>query len=440
MPRKARKIQIPNNWEPRGYQLPLWLYLQNGGKRAVALWHRRAGKDEICLHWTAASALRRPGNYWHMLPQAAQARRAIWQAVNPHTGKRRIDEAFPAEIRKSTHNHEMTIELLNGAIWSVVGSDNFNSLVGSPPIGVVFSEWSLADPDAWAYLRPILLENDGWAMFVYTSRGNNHGATSYYHAVEDPDWFGQKLTVHDTGIFTEKQLISELHEYVTMYGEDYGRAIYDQEYMCSLSGAMRGSYYGRHIAALEKEGAITVVKYDPSYPVETWWDLGVNDPTSIWFVQRAPGQTRVLEYYENTGVGIPTYAKYINSKPYTYSHHVAPHDIEVRDFSGDGKTRKVIAANHGVDFETVPQARVDEGISAVQHTLPTCVFDKKKCEKGLNALKAYRAEFNDKHKVLRPNPLHDWTSHAADAFRTGAMFIPPKKDFKVLNYEKRRYA
>jgi len=327
----------------------------------------------------------------------------------------------------------MVIELINGGFWSVIGSDNFNSLVGSPPIGVVFSEWSLADPDAWAYLRPILLENGGWAAFVYTSRGNNHGASIYHHAVDDPDWFGQK--------FSEAQLASELREYVSMYGEDYGRAIFEQEYMCSLSGAMRGSYYGRHLAKLEAEGAITTVRYDPKYPVETWWDLGVNDPTSIWFVQRARGEFRVLQYYENTGIGIPSYAKYIKKQEYAYGCHIGPHDIEVRDYSADGVSRRAMFANHGIDFEDPQPMPIDEGISAVQHVLPMCVFDKKGCEKGINALKGYRAEFDEKHKVLRPRPLHDWTSHAADAFRYGASFTPTGSDFdKPLDYEKQRYA
>jgi phage terminase large subunit len=152
----------------------LWCYLERGGRRAIEIAHRRWGKDEICLHWAAVSAMQRPATYWHMLPEAAQARKAIWEAVNPHTGKRRIDEAFPHEIRESTREHEMMIRFINGATWQVVGSDNFNALVGSPPFGVVFSEFALANPAAWAYLRPILLENGGWAAFITTPRGKNH--------------------------------------------------------------------------------------------------------------------------------------------------------------------------------------------------------------------------------------------------------------------------
>ena len=165
------EIVIPHNWQPRDYQQPLWRYLCNGGKRAVAVWHRRAGKDDICLHWTACAAMERVGVYWHLLPQADQARKAIWDAVNPLTGLRRIDEAFPHAIRANTRETDMFIRFKNGSTWQVVGSDNFNSLVGTPPIGLVLSEWALADPAAWAYLSPILMDNGGWAVFITTPRG-----------------------------------------------------------------------------------------------------------------------------------------------------------------------------------------------------------------------------------------------------------------------------
>src|SRR3712207_6376859 len=137
-------IRLPYAWSPRPYQRGLWSYLEQGGRRAVEVAHRRWGKDEVALHWTAVAAHQRVGAYWHMLPEAAQARKAIWDAVNPHTGKRRIDEAFPPVLRETTREAEMFIRMDNGSTWQVVGSDNFNSLVGSPPIGLVASEHALA--------------------------------------------------------------------------------------------------------------------------------------------------------------------------------------------------------------------------------------------------------------------------------------------------------
>jgi phage terminase large subunit len=130
------EITLPNRWQPRPYQRRLWSYLEAGGKRAVAVWHRRAGKDEVCLHWAACAAMQRVGNYWHMLPEASQARKAIWDAINPHTGRRRIDEAFPLSIRVGQRDEDMRIKLINGSSWQIVGSDNFNSLVGSGSQGV----------------------------------------------------------------------------------------------------------------------------------------------------------------------------------------------------------------------------------------------------------------------------------------------------------------
>jgi hypothetical protein len=156
------QITLPNNWRPRSYQMRAWSALEAGCKRVALIWPRRAGKDETALHWTACAAMQRAANYWHLLPKANQARKALWDAVNPHTGKRRIDEAFPLDIRETTREQEMMIRFINGATWQVVGSDNFNQLVGSPPVGLVLSEYAISDPHAWDYLSPILRENGGW--------------------------------------------------------------------------------------------------------------------------------------------------------------------------------------------------------------------------------------------------------------------------------------
>jgi phage terminase large subunit len=190
-------IVLPNHWKPRDYQRRLWSYLELGGKRAVAVWHRRAGKDEVCLHWAACAALQRVGNYWHMLPEASQARKAVWDAVNPHSGRRRIDEAFPRAIRLGQRDEDMKINLANGSTWQLVGSDRFDALVGSPPIGLVFSEYSLTNPGAWDYLRPILAENGGWAIFMMTPRGRNHAWKLYDRARSQPDWFSDMIRTLD---------------------------------------------------------------------------------------------------------------------------------------------------------------------------------------------------------------------------------------------------
>jgi hypothetical protein len=167
---EGNRVSIPSGWRPRDYQLALWEHLEAGGLRADVAAHRRWGKDEVALHWTAWRLVAEPGVYWHLLPELAQGRRAIWDAVNPHTGRRRIDEAFPDGIRSRTVDGEMKIEFVNGAVWQVLGSDNYDRLVGAPPRGVVFSEWALARPQAWTYIRPILAENQGSRAWSSRSR------------------------------------------------------------------------------------------------------------------------------------------------------------------------------------------------------------------------------------------------------------------------------
>ena len=424
------RVELPNNWKPREYQIPLWNYLAGGGKRALAVWHRRSGKDDVALHWTAVAMHLRPATYWHLLPQYAQGRKAIWEAVNPHTGKRRIDEAFPLALRKRTDNQTMTIEFKNGSMWHVVGSDNYNSLVGSPPAGVVLSEWALADPAAWAYLRPILDENKGWALFIYTPRGRNHGWSMYQFARVHNEWFAELLPATETGIFTSEQLEVARKEYEDLYTPEIGKMLFEQEYLCSFSGGMLGAYYASLIDEADREGRITDVPYDPSMPVATWWDLGMSDSTAIWFVQQSPAFVRVIDYYENHGVGLEHYAKVLEQKGYVYSQHVGPHDIKVREL-GSGKSRYEVARELGIKFDIAPKQSVADGINAVRALLPRCWFDAKKTARGLDALRQYRTSYDERLRTFRNTPLHDWTSHAADAFRYGAITAP------VVHGEKR---
>lgn len=194
------EITLPHNWRPRDYQIPMWRYMEHGGRRSVLLWHRRAGKDDNSLRYLASAAMEKTATYWYLLPKAVQVRRAIWEAVNPHTGKRRVIEAFPDAIVARTRGNEMTLTLANGSSVHFLGADNFDTLVGSPPYGIVFSEYSLTNPLSWAYLKPILEENGGWAIFNFTSRGRNHAATLYEYAAGEESWFAQRLPVTETSV------------------------------------------------------------------------------------------------------------------------------------------------------------------------------------------------------------------------------------------------
>lgn len=213
------QIELPNDWAPRPHQLNIWKYMLGGGKRASLCWHRQSGKDDFCLNWTALAAHMRVGNYWYMTPHKTQVRTAIWESTN-HRGQRRINQAFPLEIRKRTLEQEMMIELLNGSMIKFLGSDSYDRLVGSRPIGLVFSEWSLCDPKAWSYLSPILSlrENQGWALFPYTPRGINHGYDLHTMAMSNDDWYAESLTVEDTTdelgnpLVTQEQIAKERNE------------------------------------------------------------------------------------------------------------------------------------------------------------------------------------------------------------------------------------
>lgn len=411
-------VTLPNNWQPRSYQLPAWTALERGIKRVGLIWHRRAGKDDLAMHWTACSAMQRVGNYWHMLPKANQARKALWDAVNPHTGKRRIDEAFPHELRSVTRDHEMMIRFVNGATWQVVGSDNFNQLVGSPPVGLVLSEYAISAPMAWEYLSPILRENGGWAIFPYTPRGKNHGYELYTQNLKNPDWFVQRLTIEDTGVFTKAHMAEERRE-------GKSEEFIQQEYYCSFEAPNSGAYYGRWMSAAWEEKRVTRVPVEPGIDCESYWDLGMDDSMSIWIMQPVGREVHFVAYYEAQGEGLAHYANWLkdwaDKHQVRFSRHGMPHDIEVREL-GTGVSRRETAQQYGIrPIAVAKKLDVEEGINAVRKILPKCFFDQEGCKQGIRALTDYAKDFDDKHKVFRTKPRHDWASHGADAFRTFAV-------------------
>lgn len=417
-----QQIVLPNNWNPRAYQIPAWQALERGVKRVLLLWHRRAGKDDVCLHWAATQAMQRVGNYWHMLPEYAQARKSVWDAVNPHTGRKRIDEAFPLEIRKRTRSQDMFIEFVNGSTWQLVGSDTYNSLVGSPPVGVTASEWALADPAAWAYLRPILRENGGWAVFITTPRGRNHVHRMFEGAKDDPDWFVQRLTARDTGTLTADELEKERQEYIREYGADDGDNLFAQEYLCDFDAAIIGAYYAKLMRAVEQDGRMTRVPYEPLSLVHTAWDLGLSDSTAIWFFQIVGKEIRVIDYLENSGQPLDWYVGELYKKPYRYGDDFLPHDARARELQ-TGRSRQETLESLGRRVQIVPNMSVADGINAVRTVLPRCWIDRERCQLGADALSQYRREWDQQRKIYHDRPFHDWTSHAADAFRYLALSV-----------------
>jgi phage terminase large subunit len=315
----------------------------------------------------------------------------------------------------------------------VIGSHNYNSLIGSSPAGVVFSEWATADPHAWDFIRPILFANNGFALFISTPRGSNHARKMYDLArLEPARWFCQTLTTADTGIFDADGLAGELREMQHSLGEEEGRALFEQEYNCSWESAMVGSYYGSYLARAAAEGRIGRVPIDAAVQVHTAWDLGVSDSTAVWFIQCVGKERRLIDYHEGSGVGLDEYARVLAEKAQRhrilYGKHYFPHDIAVRELGGGGLSRAQTMRGLGITPTIVAQSSVADGINATRRLLDAAWIDEVRCERGLNALRNYRRAWNDKTKMFSDAPLHDWSSHGADALRTFASgFRDPKQ-------------
>jgi len=407
-------IILPHNFSPRPYQLPILEAFDKGYKRGVQVWHRRAGKEKTDLNLLVKKMFERVGAYYYIFPKLTQGRKILWDGVDKN-GFKFLDH-FPKALRDGPPNQtEMKIKATNGSIFQIVGSDHFDTVVGTNPVGIIFSEYSLQDPICWSFFRPILAENGGWAIFNFTPRGENHAFDLYELAKNDPkNWFCQLLTVKDTNAIPQSVLDQERREIIRLNGND---AIFWQEYFCSFSVPISGAYYAEHLSRAYAEGRIGRVPHDPHVTVDTWWDLGINDRMAIWFTQRIGREYRVIDYYENSDKGLPHYIQKLQSKEYIYGRHTAPHDINQRELTS-GKSRIDTAAELGINFEAAPFLHVSDGIDAVRGLLPKVWFDKDKCREGLNALKNYRKTYDDVRKTYLNKPYHDWASNGADAFRT----------------------
>ncbi len=429
-------IRLPNNWNPRPYQRKAWDYLERGGLHAELIWHRRSGKDEIALHRAAVASHERVAGYWHMLPEYAQARKAIWDAVNPHTGKKRIDEAFPLELRKTTRNQEMMVEFKNGSTWQVVGSDNFNSLVGSAPAGIVYSEWALANPAARVYLRPIVAENNGWQVFITTPRGRNHAHKTLEAARRDARAFAQVLAAPETGVFTAKQLEDELQSYIDDFGDDYGKAKFEQEYLCSFEAANLGAILARQIGELEKLERIGPhVEYDPDGAgIEISSDIGRADSSTWWFWQPKVGGYSIVDYDGGFGIDADEWADRLQQKlaGRKLKRIWLPHDARAKTFAAKHSAIEIFIKRFGADkVRITPQVKKVDRINAARKIIKRCEFSDE-CRKGIDGLISWSYEWDDERKMFSSEPKHDWASHDGDGFSYGCVVMqqeaPPKEE------------
>lgn len=423
-------ITIPYGYTPRKYQEKILRALDNGVRNACWVVHRRGGKDTTMWNYMIKRAFMEPGTYYYFLPTFAQAKRVIWDGMT-NDGKRMLDYIPKAIIDGNINNTEMKV-WINGAkgqsLIQLIGAENIDCVMGTNPRGVVFSEWPLMDPAAYDFMKPILAANGGWCVFVYTPRGKvNHGWDLAEIARRNPDeWFFEILNIKDTGVLTEEQIESERKKGMP---ED----LIQQEFYCSFEKGQEGSYYSHQMDDLRKKGRFCKVDYDPAVPVRTFWDLGIGDSSFIWFAQFVGKEIHLINCYENSGEGLTHYARildeYRRETGCVYDLHVAPHDIQARELT-TGKTRLETARRLGITFRVAPKLSLESGIEAVRMVLSRCWFDESRCDYGIKCLSNYRKEYNEKFRVYSDRPVHDSTSHCADAFR---MLAVTEGDFQAEN-------
>jgi phage terminase large subunit len=402
--------------------------------------HRRAGKTVACIMDLVDAALRcaKPnGRFAYVAPFYAQAKDVAWSYLKQYTA------AIPGvEVNESELRIDLPTASGGRARVRLYGADNYERMRGIYLDGIVLDEYADMDPRAWAeVIRATLADRKGWATFIGTPKGRNNfhdvwagnTETGWIGAVNDPDkWFSMLLKASKTGIVDADELDDARR---TMTPEQY-----NQEFECSFDAAIVGAYYGREIADLESRSLITAVPWERDVPVDTAWDLGLDDATAIWFFQAVGREIRVIDYYEINNQGLDQSTKYVLGKPYTYGDHYMPHDIAIRELIS-GKCRKDTVESLGLkNIRVGVKADPAERINAVRMILSRCVFDSRQCKRGLDVLKNYRREWDDKRKTFRERPLHDWSSHGADAFGEFAVNYQTKAGAQQIVYPKRKLA
>ncbi len=422
------RIHLPNDFTPRDYQRRYMRWFDTGGKRAVWVVHRRGGKDLTGAHQLVKMAHERIAAYWHVFPTFEQGRKAIWEGFRAD-GKRTIDNVFPAEIIKRRDNQQMMIELKCGSIYRIIGSDKIE-VVGAGPAGVLFSEYSIAKPKAWDLISPMLRENDGWASFVYTPRGNNHGKKLFDMARKNAGWFCELQTLYDTRAYDPDLTIAEER------AAGRPEAMIRQEYLCDWTAANVGSVWGEQMEALEKSGRLETFEH-PNDGVYTTWDLGVSDATAIWFWRindkRAPD---LIDHYEATGQPASHYFDELETRGYSYvKHWLPPTDGPARTWqTGVANIQLLIDwckqdENRRGAVTIAPNLGLPDGIQAARWLLQQPIRIHSRCGEGIEALKSYHYVWDEDLKVFSNKPEHDWSSHSADAFRYVACVVKRTEQF-----------
>ena len=384
----------------------------------VIIVHRRGGKTVFAINHLIKKALtnKRPyPRYAFISPYRLQGKSTAWDYL----------KQFSASIPHVKFNEsELRVDFnVNNSRIQIIGAENSSAIRGQYFDGIIVDETQNIAPDLFdTILRPCLSDRNGFAIFIGTPRGRNYFYQLHQLAKQTEDWFTCVFRASETKIIHEKELTDAK---AIMSPEAYA-----QEMECSFQAGISGSYYGAMMESLDKNGHIKDFEIDDSQEVETWWDLGMNDSTVITFVQRTKNEIKVIDSYENSGEGLEHYLNIIDSKPYIYSKHIAPHDIRVREL-GTNKSRWESAKEMGLEFDIAPKLSVEDGIEQVRQLLPKCWFHKRNCNKLVEALKSYCKRWDEKNNCFKNRPLHNWASHFADSFRYGAIVEPiERSDWK----------
>lgn len=368
-----------------------------------------SGKDLTAYNICIRRMIRSVQTIYYIFPTFSSGRRILWDAIN-NDGFRILDY-LPHELIESRNEQLMRIRLTNGSVFQIIGSDNFDqTLVGTNPRFVVFSEFALSNPMAYSFVRPILTANNGGLLIITTPRGKNFLYEMYQGALNSPDWHVSKLTVDDTCHIPIEEIEKE------RANGEMSLELQMQEYWTSFELGVEGSYYCKIMDRIRVNGQIGDIPWDPSKKVHTSWDIGCNDMTSIIFFQIANNVIRIIDCYEKNKEGIEHYVSVLKNKPYIYGSHIGPHDIRNMDFS-TGYTRWEKARQLGITFKVADRLSIVDGIEAVRTCLPRCWIDSKNCVALIKALENYRQEYDAKKKVYKMNPLHDIFSNFADSMR-----------------------
>jgi len=396
-------IVIP--YKPRALQKILHGQIDKHRFSVIVL-HRRAGKTVMAINHMLRAALTNKylnPRYAFISPYRLQGKATAWDYIKQFAGK------IPGT---KFNESELRCDLANGARITILGAENDQAIRGISLDGCVFDETQSIKPTIFPeVIRPALADRKGWCIFIGTPKGRNNFYQLYEQAKKNPKWYACTYKASETQILDDEELQAAK--------DVMSKDLYEQEFECSFQAAITGSYYGTIIEDLVREKRMVSNLYDEDIDVETWWDLGINDQTAIWFVQRYKKEIRLIDYYENTSHGLDHYADVLKNKGFEYSTHIFPHDVKVRELGNYAKTRLEALLDLGIVGEVAPKLSIEDGIEAVRRNLINCWFDKDKCATGIEYLKAYQKKWDDKAQVFKSKPSHSYASHAADSFRTG---------------------